>query len=89
MEKTTLGAWLLNGLSYLTTALQTNQTLQIIQLIVSILASVVAISFTIWKWYKKASADGKITLEEIEELHEDIKNEITDLQESTKEEKEK
>ncbi len=57
------------------TALQTNETLQIIQGILSIIAVIITIAYTIWKWYKKASKDGKITSEEYDELFDDL-NEI-------------
>lgn len=54
------------------TALQTNETLQIIQGILSIIAVIITIAYTIWKWYKKASKDGKITEEEYDELFDDL-----------------
>jgi len=54
------------------TALQTNETLQIIQGILSIIAVLITIAYTIWKWYKKASKDGKITEEEYDELFDDL-----------------
>ena len=57
------------------TYLQTNETLQIIQGILSIIAVLITIAYTIWKWYKKASKDGKITPDEVDELFDDL-NEI-------------
>ena len=56
------------------TALQTNETLQIIQGVLSIIALVLTISYTIWKWYRKASQDGKITADEVDDLFEDLNN---------------
>ena len=56
------------------TALQTNETLQIIQGVLSIIALVLTIAYTIWKWYRKASQDGKITPDEIDDLFEDLNN---------------
>lgn len=54
------------------TALQTNETLQIIQGILSIIAVIITIAYTIWKWYKKASKDGKITPDEVDDLFDDL-----------------
>ena len=56
------------------TALQTNETLQIIQAGLTIIGLIVTISYTLWKWWKKASKDGKITIEEVEELMENLKD---------------
>lgn len=58
------------------TAVQTNEIFQYISLILTILSTLVAIAFTIYKWYKKAKEDGKITEEEVEELKDDIKEEL-------------
>lgn len=60
------------------TALQTNEVFQYIQLGLTILSTLVAIAFTIWKWWKKASQDGKIEVDEIKELEDDIKEVLDD-----------
>jgi len=57
----------LNGVQYVFAALQQNETLQYIELGLSILTSIILIAFRIWRWVKEAKADGKITKEEIEE----------------------
>ena len=54
------------------TAIQANEVLQVIQAILTVLGLLVTISYTIWKWYKKAKADGKITENEVDELMEDL-----------------
>ena len=56
------------------TAIQANEVLQIIQAILTVLGLLVTISYTIWKWYKKAKADGKITENEVDELMDDLNN---------------
>lgn len=56
-----------NALTYIFAVAQTNEIFQIIELIISILTSVVLISFRLWKWYKEAKSDGKITKDEIQE----------------------
>ena len=57
----------INALTYVLTAMQTNEVFQIIELVCSIITSVVLIFFRLWKWYKEAKADGKITKDEIQE----------------------
>lgn len=59
---------IINGFQYVLTAIQDNEVLQIIEFIVSILTSIVLIVCRIWKWYRDAKKDGKITKEEIDEL---------------------
>ena len=68
-----------NGASYgadilgaVFTAIQTDITLQIISLVLTIVATVFSIAFTIYKWYKSAKADGKITKDEIDELIDEL-----------------
>lgn len=60
------------------TALQTEEIFQIISLIFTIISIIVSLSFTIYKWYKEAKKDGKITEEEIKELTKKIKDENVD-----------
>ncbi len=60
-------AEMLNGATYVVALLQANETFQLIELILSITTSCVLIAYRLWKWYKTAKADGKITKDEIEE----------------------
>ena len=68
-----------NGASYgadilgaVFTAVQTDTTLQIVSLVLTIIATTFSIAFTVYKWWKSAKADGKITKEEIEDLFDEI-----------------
>lgn len=54
-------------LSAVFTALQTNELFQIIQLILTCVSVLITILYSLWSWYKKAKADGKITIDEIDE----------------------
>jgi multisubunit Na+/H+ antiporter MnhG subunit len=56
------------------TMIQTNETFQLIQAILSIIALFITTAYTLWKWYRKASKDGKITEDEVDELFEDLNN---------------
>lgn len=67
------------------TALQTDEVLRYIQLGLTILSTLFAIAFTIYKWWKKASEDGKITKEEIEDLTDDISDVLDDKKKGDKE----
>ena len=55
---------------------QTNEILQTIQIILAIITFLVTIGYTIWKWYKNAKKDGKITKDEVEDLVDQIKDEV-------------
>ena len=54
------------------TATQTNEIFQIIQAILTILGLLITIAYTIWKWYKNSSKDGKITIDEVDELFDEL-----------------
>lgn len=55
---------------------QTNEILQTIQIILAIITFLVTIGYTLWKWYKNAKKDGKITKDEVEDLVDEIKEEV-------------
>lgn len=54
------------------TVSQTNEVFQTIQIIISALAGAVALAYTIWRWYKNAKKDGKITDDEVDDLFDQI-----------------
>ena len=65
------------SLSAIGTVIQTNQILQTISLILTILGAIMTYFIVpIYIWYKKSKADGKITKEEIKEGKEIIKKGI-------------
>jgi len=58
---------------------QTNEILQAVQLILSIIVLLVTVGYTLWKWYRKATDEDseggkKITKNEVDDLMEDINN---------------
>lgn len=61
---------------------QTSELFQLIQVIMGVISALFAIAYTIYKWYNKAKADGKITKQEVKEL-------IDDIADVTKEKEEK
>ena len=58
------------------TILQSDEVLKYINLVITILIGVVSLSYTIYKWYKRAKEDGKISSDEIEELKNNIVDEL-------------
>lgn len=71
-------SWSGTAFGTILTAIQTDQVFQYISLGLTILSTLVAIAYTIWKWWKKAKADGEITPDEINEVIDDVKNIIDD-----------
>lgn len=65
-----------SSISWILTVTQVNEVFEIIQIIFSCLVSLVTILYIVWKWYKRAKADGKITAEEIDELEKDLRKEV-------------
>jgi len=57
---------------------QGKELLSYIQLGLGILATLISVAYSLWKWWKKASADGKITKDEIKELSDDLKDKLDD-----------
>ena len=56
-----------NAVLYILAVLQSNEVFQIIEFVLSIIVSIVLLIYRIWKWWKDANKDGKITKEEIED----------------------
>ena len=59
-------------LETMVTVSQTNEVFQTIKIIISALAGAVALAYTIWRWYRNAKKDGKITEDEVDDLFEQI-----------------
>lgn len=68
-----------SAIACITTALQTNEIFSYVSLSLTILSIVVSLAFTIYKWYKTATDDGKIDNEEIDELMKNINEGINEL----------
>ena len=81
--KTFISATLGATLGAVGTATQTNETLETISLIITIIGAILSfIVCPLLSWYNKAKKDGKIDSDEIEELTKDISkglNEVGDV----------
>ena len=56
----------------------------ICNLIITIISTLVSLSYIIWKWWKKAKEDGKITEDEVDDLIDDIHQITNDKKEGEK-----
>ena len=65
-------SWIGSVFGTILTALQSDVIFQYISLALTILSTLIAISYTIWKWWRKAKEDGKIDEEEIKDLGDQI-----------------
>ena len=71
------------------TATQTNEVLQTISLIITIIGAIISmIVVPVLSWYSKAKADGKITPEELKEGAEVLKDGLEKTNEEIKKNKE-
>ena len=57
---------------------QNEALLKYIQLGLGIVATLLSLAFTIWKWWKKAKEDGKIKKEEVDDLIDKLNDDIDD-----------
>ena len=71
MKDSNAVSYILSGVTFLTSAL-TQDIMQITLLVLGILSTLFSIAYTIWKWYRKAKADGIITNEEVDELMDEL-----------------
>ena len=56
-----------NAITYIIAFASQNETLQWIELVLSIIVSLVLLAYRLWRWYNEAKKDGKITKEELKE----------------------
>lgn len=73
-----------DALGVVLTALQTQEVFQIISLILTIIATLFSLAFTIYNWWKKAKEDGKVTIAEIKDLKNLTEEDIKKLKELSK-----
>lgn len=75
------------GLNVILTASQANERLQTIQLILNIISIVIVIAINLLRWYTSSKQDGKITIDELEEGANIIKDGIDDIKDAIKNER--
>lgn len=72
--------YLFDGIAIFLGSIQPEEVLKWIQLVLGIIATIVSIAISLWTWYKKSSADGKITKDEINEGIDIATNGIKELE---------
>jgi len=87
-NKNNLG-YIFTTMNIILTTTQENPIYQIISLIITILGGIITILFTIYKWYKEANKDGKITKDEVDKLADDVGDEVKTLTDKVKKEDDK
>lgn len=66
-----------NGLVYMGAVVQPDILFKWIQLGLGILMTLIGIAYRVWCWYKKAKEDGKITGDEIKQLIDENKDDVS------------
>ena len=88
MNKETIGGIVGTSVTAVGTGLQTNELLQKISLVLTILGSIITIVMALTNWWKSAKKDGKIDKEEIKEGGKIVKDNIETLIEDLSKDKE-
>lgn len=89
MKQELIGGGVGTTLSAIGTALQTNEILQTISLIITIVGALISmIIIPISNWYRNAKKDGKITKEEVKEGLETLQEGIEGVKETLDDKKE-
>lgn len=70
---------IVNTCQYVLVSIQENPIWQGVQLALSIITSVVLCAYQIWKWWKEATKDKKITKDEVEEGFKIINDGLEDV----------
>ena len=83
VNKETIGAIVGTSASAVGTGLQTNELLQTISLILTIVGTLITIIMAMLNWWKNAKKDGKIDSDEIQEAIDIIKDGVDAIKDKT------
>ena len=73
------------GLQAIFTAIQTDEVLRWISFGITILSALITIAYNIYKWWRKSKEDGKISMNEVDELVDIVKDGSNTLTNTIKE----
>ena len=73
------------GIQAIFTAVQTDEVLRWISFGFTLVSVILTIAYNIWRWWKKSKEDGKISMKEVDELGEIIKDGSDSLTNTIKE----
>ena len=88
-SKEVIGGIVGTSVSAVGTGMQTNEVLQTISIVLTIIGTLITIAMAIMNWWRNANKDGKITKEEIQEGVDIIKDGIDTLKDKSKDKEEK
>lgn len=73
------------GLQAIFTAIQTDEVLRWISFGFTLVSVILTIAYNIWRWWRKSKEDGKISMDEVDELVDIVKDGSDSLKNITKE----
>lgn len=80
--------YIFDGTAIIFTATQTEEVLRIVSIIITTLATLCSLAFSLYQWYKTAKSDGHITKDEIKEAGKIVSDHITKIDDLTKKKEE-
>ena len=87
--KEVIGGIVGTSVSAVGTGLQTNELLQTISLVLTIVGTCITIAMAVINWWKKAKEDGKITKDEIKDGVDIVVDGVKTIQDITKDKEDK
>lgn len=88
-NKEIIGGIVGTSMSAVGTGIQTNELLQTISLILTILGTIITITMALLNWWKNAKKDGKIDKDEINEAIDIVNTGVDSIKDKTKEKEDK
>ena len=73
------------GVQAILTAIQTDEVLRWVAFGFTIFSVILNIAYNIWRWWRKSKEDGKISMDEVDELVDIVKDGSDSLKNTTKE----
>ena len=75
------------GIQAILTAVQTDEVLRWIAFGFTLFSVILNIAYNVWRWWRKSKEDGKISMDEVDELVDIVKDGSDSLSNITKEDK--
>ena len=75
------------GIQAVLTAVQTDEVLRWVSFGFTIFSVILNIAYNVWRWWRKSKEDGKISMDEVDELVDIVKDGSDSLSNITKEDK--
>ena len=88
VNKELVGGMIGTSMSAIGTSFQTNEILQTISIVITIIGGIITIVMALLNWWNKAKKDGKIDKEEIQEGVDILVDGVNELKDKTKDKEE-